>query len=59
MQREVLRKSYPGLPKEVHVVVAPNEDDIADIRLRALYNRWNADRSPTSGLVSREIIEAK
>jgi hypothetical protein len=59
MRREVLHKSYPGLPKEVHVVVAPNEYDIADIRLRALYKRWNADRSPKSGLVSREIIETR
>lgn len=57
MQREVLRKSYPGLPKEVKVVVAPIEADIPDSRLQALYNRWTASRSAENGLVSRKIIE--
>jgi hypothetical protein len=57
MKREVLRKSYPGLPKEVKVVVAPVEADIPDERLGALLNRWVMNRSKTNGLVSRSIIE--
>lgn len=58
MRREVLRKTYPGLPKEVKVVVAPIESDIPDERLKALFDRWYLNRSATNGLVSRDIIEA-
>jgi hypothetical protein len=57
MQREVLRKTYPGLPKEVRVVVAPVEADIPDQNLKTLYNRWILNRSAKNGLVSRKIIE--
>jgi hypothetical protein len=58
MKREVFRKNYPGLPKEVNIVVAPNEGDVPDPRLRALLKRWVQDRSPSTGMVSKDVIEA-
>ena len=58
MRREVLSKSYPGLPKDVKVVVAPQEADIPDPRLKALFNRWKTNQLVTKhGLVSKDIIE--
>ena len=57
MKREVQRKHYPGLPREVKIAVAPVEADIPDERLCALYNRWIKNRSNTNGLVSRSTIE--
>lgn len=58
MRREVLRKSYPGLPSEVTVVVAPTKADIPDPRLKALHDRWTQEWSADSGLASKNIIEA-
>jgi hypothetical protein len=58
MQRAVLTKTYPGLPRDVRLIVAPDEQDIPDDRLKALYRRWTLDRSKDNGLVSKDIIEA-
>ena len=58
MRREVLSKSYPGLPRDVKVVVAPNEADIPDPRLKALFDRWKTNQLVTKhGLVSKDIVE--
>lgn len=58
MRREVLSKSYPGLPRDVRIVVAPTEQDIPDPRLQALFHRWEINhRVAENGLVSKDIIE--
>ncbi|MDA0342507.1 MAG: hypothetical protein O3B74_13020, partial [Proteobacteria bacterium] len=55
--REILRRRYPGLPEEVKIVLAPNQADISDERLKALLRGWAPYRSKKTGLADRSIIE--
>ena len=57
IQREILRRRYPGLPEEVKVVLVPNKADIAGDRLKALLWGWASYRSKATGLADRSIIE--
>lgn len=56
MAREVHSKRFPGLPGPASVIYEPVADDIDDIRLRALYQRWLDDAALGKPRAGEEIL---
>ena len=56
MAREVHSKRFPGLPGPASVIYEPVADDIDDIRLRALYQRWLDDVALGKPRAGEEIL---
>lgn len=57
--RQVVVKTYPGLPKDVSYVIHPHDGDMPDPGMTALFRRWMFGQATEKGLVSKNIVETK